>query len=215
MEKNASRPLDGMKKWVWLLGFAYFFYLMLAITMKYIPAGSETAFLVLKQEEVNGVPLYLIVFYIHVYSSIFVLLAGFTQFNRRLVQRRPAVHRAAGRLYAYVVVLFSAPSGIYIGLHANGGLLSRISFVALGVLWLYFTLRGVMAIRCRNITRHHHMMLRSFALAASAITLRLWKVILVYSFEPNPMDAYRIIAWLGWIPNLLLVEWYIRNTTRK
>ena len=52
-------------------------------------------------------------------------------------------------------------------------------------------------------------MLRSFALAFSAVTLRLWKVIIVYLFHPSPMDVYQIIAWLGWIPNLLIIEYYI------
>lgn len=25
------------------------------------------------------------------------------------------------------------------------------------------------------------------------------------------MDVYRIVAWLGWIPNILLAEWLIRR----
>ncbi len=58
-------------------------------------------------------------------------------------------------------------------------------------------------------------MLRSFALTFSAITLRFWKVILVYLFQPAPMDVYQIIAWLGWIPNLLIVEYYLYNQLKK
>jgi hypothetical protein len=26
------------------------------------------------------------------------------------------------------------------------------------------------------------------------------------SFQPNPMEVYLIIAWLGWVPNLLIIE---------
>ncbi len=52
-------------------------------------------------------------------------------------------------------------------------------------------------------------MWRSFALTLSAVTLRMWKVIIVYLFHPNPMDVYQIIAWLGWIPNILLIEYLI------
>jgi hypothetical protein len=58
-------------------------------------------------------------------------------------------------------------------------------------------------------------MLRSFAMAFSAITLRLWKVILVYLFQPSPMDLYQIVSWLGWIPNLLLIELYIFKQKNK
>lgn len=52
-------------------------------------------------------------------------------------------------------------------------------------------------------------MIRSFALTLSAITLRLWKVVLVKLFHPAPMDVYMIIAGLGWIPNLIIAEYFI------
>ncbi len=58
-------------------------------------------------------------------------------------------------------------------------------------------------------------MLRSYALAVSALTLRAWKAILVYLFHPAPMDVYQIIAWLGFVPNLLLVEYYIYKTKQS
>jgi hypothetical protein len=56
-------------------------------------------------------------------------------------------------------------------------------------------------------------MWRSFALTVSAITLRMWKVIIVYLFHPNPMDVYQIIAWMGWIPNIILIEYLITKNT--
>ena len=58
-------------------------------------------------------------------------------------------------------------------------------------------------------------MYRSYALAVSAITLRLWKVFLVYFFQPNPMDIYEVIAWLGWVPNLILIEILIKTKIIK
>jgi hypothetical protein len=57
-------------------------------------------------------------------------------------------------------------------------------------------------------------MMRSFALALSAITLRSWKVILVVCFDTAPMDTYKIIAWLGWIPNLLIAEYLINRKNK-
>lgn len=53
-------------------------------------------------------------------------------------------------------------------------------------------------------------MLRSYALTATAITLRLMLPaagLLGLDFLP----AYRTIAWLSWISNLVLVETYIRR----
>jgi len=201
-------------KWLaWLLFFSYFFILMLQLTLRYIPFNSEVSFLQIKQTEVSGIKIYLPIFYFHVYSAIFVLLAGFTQFNKNILASYPKVHRWLGYLYVSLVLLLAAPSGIFIGCFANGGLMAKTSFIILGVLWFWFTLKALLLIIKRKITNHKIFMYRSFALATSAITLRLWKVILVYLFHPAPMDVYQIIAWLGWIPNLLIAEWLIKHKT--
>ncbi len=31
------------------------------------------------------------------------------------------------------------------------------------------------------------------------------------TLQPQPMDLYRWVAWLDWVPNLLLIELYIRT----
>ncbi|MBO9674554.1 MAG: DUF2306 domain-containing protein [Sphingobacteriaceae bacterium] len=165
----------------------------------------------IKQTEVTGIKAYLPVFYVHVYSAVFVLLAGFTQFNGKILTKYPQLHRWLGYLYVSFVLLLASPSGIFIGWFANGGLIAKTSFIILGVLWFWFTLKATLLILKRKITAHKQFMYRSFALAASAVTLRLWKVILVYLFHPAPMDVYQIIAWLGWIPNLLIAEWLIKK----
>lgn len=188
---------------------------MLQITCQYIPFKNDAAFLQIKQTEVSEIKYYIVFFYIHVYSAIFVLLAGFTQFNNVLLKRIPKIHRNIGKIYVFTILFLSAPSGFFIGVFANGGRYSKISFVTLSVLWFYFTLKGFLHIKNKNIAAHKAFMLRSFALTFSAITLRFWKVILVYLFHPSPMDVYQIIAWIGWIPNLLIVEYYLYNQLKK
>lgn len=194
---------------IWLVVFSLFFVLMLNITLKYVSFESDVAFLQIKQTEVTSISLYIYIFYVHVITSIVTLLAGFTQFNSLITRRFPKIHVALGRIYVYSVLVVAAPSGIYIGWYANGGITSKIAFVSLGILWWLFTLIGVLKIKKKNLILHSKWMHRSFALACSAITLRLWKVILVYLLQPSPMELYQIIAWLGWIPNLLLIEYYL------
>lgn len=189
--------------------FGYFFILMIQIALKYFPVSSNTAFLNIKQTEVTQVPFYLPIFYVHVASTVFVLLAGFTQFNNILLLKYPGIHRNIGKLYVAVILFLAAPSGLFIGCFANGGLISKISFILLSLLWFYFTLKGFTAVIKKKITQHQAFMMRSFALTFSAITLRFWKVILVYLFHPSPMDVYQIISWLGWIPNILIIEYYL------
>lgn len=195
---------------VLLLSFAYFFWLMLRLTLEYIPAKSDVSFLMIKQTEVTGRPEYLWFFYTHVYSSIFVLLAGFFSILR-IDFGVKNFHRSIGKIYIILVLIFSAPSGIYMGWFANGGFFSKLSFIILGILWWISTFKAYQLAREKKFDLHKKWMWRSFALTISAITLRLWKLLIVYFFQPNPMDVYQIVAWLGWIPNILLIELLIRK----
>jgi uncharacterized membrane protein len=181
---------------------------MVQIVWQYIPAGTDTAFLGIKQDYI-GMPFYLAAFYIHVFTAIFALPAGLTQFSKPILKQYPGLHRLNGKIYVTAIILLGAPSGFFIGLFANGGLASRISFCILAILWIYFTSQAYIKARQKKFTQHKAFMYRSFALTLSAITLRAWKYVLVGLFHPKPMDVYQIIAWLGWVPNLLIAEYLI------
>ena len=193
-----------------LLCLGYFFWLMLQLTFEYIPAKSDVSFLMIKQTEVISHPEYLSFFYSHVYSSILVLLTGFLAIIR-VNFNKIKIHQYAGKAYVFVILFLAAPTGIYMGFFANGGFSSKISFVILGIFWWFSTFKAYQLIRQKNYKAHQQWMWRSFALTLSAITLRLWKWIIVYFFHPSPMDVYEIVAWLGWIPNILLIELLIRK----
>lgn len=203
-----KRNISTFFKILLILGFGYFFWLMLQITLEYIPLKADASFLMIKQTEITDRSEYLPIFYTHVYTSIFVLLFGFLAILRKNfgVQN---FHRNVGKAYILLLLIFSAPAGIYMGLFANGGFFSKLSFIILGFLWWLTTFKAYQFVKQRNFTLHKQWMWRSFALTLSAITLRMWKVIIVYLFHPNPMDVYQIIAWLGWIPNILLIEFLI------
>lgn len=194
--------------------YTWFFWLMLRIVLQYISMDDDVAFLQIKQTEVQNVSGYLPIFYIHVWSSAFCLLAGFTQFNNYLITNYKKTHRFIGYVYFISVVFLSAPSGTFIGFYANGGIYSKIAFILLGCLWFIFTSLAIQYIIKRQIMLHKKFMYLSFALTLSAITLRLWKVIIVYLFLPPPMDVYRIISWLGWVPNLLFAIYLIQKMNK-
>ena len=202
-------------KIVLILIFGYFFWLMLRLTLEYIPAQSDVSFLMIKQTEVNTHTEYLYFFYAHVYTSIFVLFSGFIAVFVKPKAAFRILHRFFGKIYVILLLLLAAPSGIYMGFYANGGILAKISFVILGILWWFTTYKAYLEIRKKNVLNHKKWMYRSYALAVSAITLRLWKVVLVYFFQPNPMDVYEVIAWLGWVPNLILIEILIKTKIIK
>lgn len=195
---------------VMLMAYLFFCFLMLKIVLQYKGGGTETAFLNIKQEYID-IPLYLPMFYVHVFTAILALPAGATQFSKWIMKHYPNVHRINGRIYVIGIVLLGAPSGFFIGMFANGGWASRLSFCLLAVLWIWFTWKAFTLARQRNFKAHKAFMYRSFALTLSAITLRAWKYILVGLFHPRPMDVYQLIAWLGWVPNLLIAEYLINK----
>ncbi len=198
-----------LKHSVLYLFLVYFSYLMVLITLQYIPINYEAAFLNIKQEQVIYLH-YRIAFFSHVYSSIFVLLAGFTQFSEHIRKRWRLFHRTVGYLYLLLIIIVAAPSGFIMGIHANGGIGSKISFCILSVLWFVFTLKAVLLARKQDFKAHRAFMLRSYALTLSAISLRACKWLITNLFETAPMDTYKIVAWLGWVFNLLVIELYLR-----
>ena len=204
-------------KWNFLLIllFLYFYWLMFKITLYYVPYNLNAAFLQIKQTEIQSLPEYRYIFYAHVYTSIFILLFGFIQFFSFRSKAGKLIHRYLGYQYIILLLVFAAPSGIYMGVHANGGLLSKASFVILGLLWWASTLIAILKIKQHRFAAHRNWMVRSYALSLSAVTLRFWKVVLVYLFELPPMDNYQIIAWLGWVPNLLIAELIIYNKSNQ
>ncbi|MGC5744932.1 DUF2306 domain-containing protein [Chryseobacterium sp. NFX27] len=205
---SVKKNISFFFKTLLILGFGYFFWLMLKITLEYIPFNPNVSFLMIKQTEVQDRPEYLSFFYTHVYTSIFVLLSGFLAILRKDFGIKN-FHRNIGKVYIFLILILAAPSGIYMGFFANGGFFSKISFIILGSLWWLTTYKAYQSARQKRFKEHKHWMWRSFALTLSALTLRIWKVIIVYLFHPNPMDVYQIIAWLGWIPNILLIEYLI------
>jgi Predicted membrane protein (DUF2306) len=197
-----------------LVALAFFSWLMLRITLGYWPIRSDAGFLRIKQQYL-GIRHWEISFWIHVFTSMLPLLAGFTQFSAWILQRHRKLHRTMGKVYVISVLFVTGPASLVMAFYANGGLTSRAAFVTLAVLWLVTTAVGWRKVISRDWKLHREWMIRSYALTLSAITLRAWKYLIVLVFEPAPMDAYRIVAWLGFIPNIIFAEWWIRRTRRK
>ncbi|MES2437768.1 MAG: DUF2306 domain-containing protein [Verrucomicrobiota bacterium] len=206
----SGRKLAGPVLW---LALAFFTVLMARITLGYWPVRDDAAFLQIKQQYL-GIKHWELAFWVHVFTSMLPLLAGFTQFAPRILSKWPAVHRAMGRVYVITVCFITGPASLIMAFYANGGITSRIAFVTLALLWLGTTAMGWRTVLQRKWQTHREWMIRSYALTLSAITLRAWKYAIVFAFEPRPMDAYRIVAWLGFVPNLILVEWWIRRRRR-
>jgi uncharacterized membrane protein len=181
---------------------------MIRITIPYFSLEDDVSFLKIKQWMIHN-QVWKFCFFVHVFTSTFLLFAGFTQFSGSLLRKNKNLHRNIGKAYIIILLFFSAPAGLVMSIFANGGWLSQTAFTSLSILWIVFTALAYRAAVKKDFQSHGKFMVRSYALTLSALTLRAWKLGLVLAFHPKPMDLYMIVAWLGWVPNLLLAEWLI------
>lgn len=188
--------------------------LMLQMILSYYPLNDQSGFLRFKQDYI-GNDFWKTCFYIHVFTSLLVLLAGFTQFSNHILTEHRNVHRLMGKFYAFNILFVNFPAALVMGVFANGGFAGKAAFLLLDSLWFGFTLIAVVAIRKGEIQKHRDFMTRSFALTLSAISLRTWKMILSNTTDLDYSTIYIMDAWLGFVPNLLLAEWIIRRRKAK
>lgn len=147
---------------------------------------------------------------LHVIGGVTALLVGPVQFVRRLRARRPSIHRAAGRVYVAACAV-GAPTGFVLALGTTAGPIVSVGFAIPALLCAWFTWLGWRAAVERRFHDHSDWMLRSYAVIAAAITLRL--LIPAAAFlDFDFLAAYRVNSWLAWLMNLLLAEYHIRRT---
>lgn len=152
--------------------------------------------------------------YAHIFGSAVALMIGPFQFWARLRNERPQLHRWLGRCYLLIGVGLGGSAGLFMAFHAFGGLPAKLGFGVLALLWLYSGYRAYRAIRARDIAAHRRWMLRNFALTFAAVMLRLYLPAAVVTGTPFE-SAYPVIAWLCWVPNLLMTELMLNRQRRQ
>lgn len=171
--------------------------------------GGEGVFIEQKGEA-GRQPLWLFSLRLHVVAGSICLLACLPQFSRSLLRRVPSLHRTCGKIYAATVLLLLCPTGIHLALSAKGGLPGQGGFLLLGIATFFTTLRGVTAIRGRDVDSHRRWMTRSFALVATAVTFRIYHVAF---FHAGLADETNYVAslWLSLLGNAAAAEWILRR----
>jgi hypothetical protein len=145
---------------------------------------------------------------LHALGGAIALLAGPSQFVSRFRESNWNRHRLLGWIYCGAVLLGWCAS-LWIAPHSQTGWIASAGFLALGAAWIVATGLAVRFILRGEAVRHQRWMIRSFALTAAAITLRMY-LPLIFVFHWPFTIAYPAIAWLCWIPNALTAELYLR-----
>jgi uncharacterized membrane protein len=149
--------------------------------------------------------------YLHVFGSAVALALGPFQFWARLRTSRPKLHRWLGVIYLTVGVGLGGVAGLALATTAHGGMTSTLGFGCLALAWLYTANHAWGEARARNFVAHRRWMIRNFALTFAAVTLRLYLPGSMAAGVPFE-SAYPAIAWLCWVPNLVVAEFLVRNT---
>lgn len=202
-----------MFKIVSFFGLALFWILMLRIVLPYTSGKTDIDFLQSKQHVIHLMH-YRWSFYMHIFSSLYILGAGLTQFSEFILKRSPSLHRWIGKGYVVLILLISAPAGFVMAYYSNGSMLTHISFMLLSALWFFTTWKSYDAIKNqKDINKHRIWMIRSYALTLSAITLRIMQFsISTYADFLTPEEAYNLIAYPSWLMNVILAEIYISKS---
>ncbi len=149
-------------------------------------------------------------FYTHIIFGGIALLTGWIQFSKKIRDRNITLHRRFGQVYV-AAALTSALAGIYIGFFATGGAIAATGFISLGVVWFSTTLEAYRQILRKQIEAHKKWMFYSYAACFAAVMLRLWLPLLTFIFG-DFITAYKLVAWLCWLPNLAFVRFYLLKT---
>ena len=143
----------------------------------------------------------------HVAGALSALALGPWQLNNRLRTRAIHRHRWVGRGYV-VAVLIGGLGALALAPRSQAGLVTHVGFGLLAVLWLAATLQAYLRIRAGDQVRHRAWMIRSYSLTLAAVMLRIYLPLSEVMGIPFA-DAYQAIAWVCWVPNLVVAEWLV------
>jgi uncharacterized membrane protein len=196
--------LDTLEKWGASLMRAAFYALMcvglwfmLEASASYLEFGEAHPFF-LEKLPLHHPTLWWTALYVHVPSALFALPACLVLPVRRVSARWPRLHRWLGRVTGAVVLGALVPSGMYLALSAQGGLVTTLGFWLTGLITFVAMLKSIQTARARNMKAHRRFSTHVAAQLAVAVISRF---MLVGAESIGLYHAWVYIAAL-WIPVL-------------
>jgi hypothetical protein len=153
-------------------------------------------------------------FYLHITAGALCIGTALIQFSRYILKKTKAIHRVSGKIYVAVVLFIASPTGLYMAFFAKGSFWERSLFMFMAIWWFITTLNGLTTIHKRNIIAHKVWMMRSYAMAMTAVTFRVYYIIF-YLLDWNLMENYQFSLWVSVIGNMLITEFIIYRNSKK
>ncbi len=139
----------------------------------------------------------------HVLAGMLCLFTGPFLFIPLLKKR--ITHAVMGSIYAFSTLGVMLPTGLWLSLHAHGGFIGRLGFFLTGCWMTSVTLLGLYELCRCHIRSHTRWMVRSYAVALSALTFRLLYLSGYYAGFSYTLN-YSLSTWASTLLNLLIAE---------
>lgn len=123
----------------------------------------------------------------------------------RAFQRRRLLHRWAGRVTGFLVLLVLVPSGIVLAFEAKGGTAGTLGFLLSGGIVFVAMVSGVLAARRRDYRAHERAMRHVVLQMSVAVTSR-GLLLLFDRAGLDPETAYVAALWLPVVGSALVAE---------
>lgn len=153
-------------------------------------------------------------FYIHIAAGAICIGTALIQFSRYILKKSTLLHRISGKIYVLIVLVAGAPTGLYMAFFAKGSFWERSLFLFMASWWFISTFYGFTTIKKKNILAHKIWMIRSYAMAMTAVTFRVYHIAF-FLLDWGHLENYEISLWISVIGNMLFAEWVIYRQRKK
>lgn len=198
---------------VFWIPVAAFSLLLIYNTLPYFSFSKDFSFIQERSFLFQG-SLYNACFYIHIFAGAVCIFTALIQFSRYILKKSKPIHRISGKLYVFVVLFLGAPTGLYMSFFAKGSFWERSLFLFMAATWFITTLYGLSTIHKKNILAHKIWMMRSYAMAMTAVTFRVYHIIF-YLLDWHHLENYELSLWLSVFGNMLFAEWIIYRSGKN
>lgn len=196
--------------WLPVAGFSL---LLIYNTLPYFSFSQNFDF-IQERELLFESSLYKTCFYIHIAAGATCIGTALIQFSRYILKKSKAIHRISGKIYVAVVLFLGAPTGLYMAFFAKGSFWERCLFMFMAGWWFITTLWGLSTIHKRNVIAHKIWMIRSYSMALTAVTFRVYYIIL-YLLDWELLENYQFSLWISVVGNMLIAEWIIYRQSKN
>lgn len=208
--QKSVKVFSQMLFWIPVAGFSL---LLIYNTLPYFSFSQDFSF-IQERSFLFQSGIYRASFYLHILAGALCIGTALIQFSRYILKKSKVIHRVSGKIYVFVVLFIGAPTGLYMSFFAKGSFWERSLFMFMAGWWFITTLYGLTTIHKKNIVAHKVWMIRSYAMAMTAVSFRVFHIVF-YLLNWSHLENYELSLWISVVGNMLFAEWVIYRQSKQ